>query len=152
MPTLNTSKKVDPKPFAWQSAGGRSINSANFSPSGKRLVTTTFSNKLQIFDDAHLKSGLVQPHISLNHDNQTGRWLSTFMAKWHPTLSEHEIFVVGSMSQPRCIEIFSQDGELLRAIRGDALTAVASRCCFHPAPNKLVVIGGNSSGRVTVAR
>ena len=71
------------------------------------------------------------------------------MANWYP--AQGGIFVVGSMQQPRTIEVFASDGELLREIRGDALTAVASRCCFHPNPDRLVVFGGNSSGRVTVA-
>lgn len=150
LPSSKTSNTV-PKPVAWQHAG-RSINSAFFSPSGRRLLTTTQSNKLQIFEDAQRQSGLIHPHQSINHDNQTGRWLSTFMARWHPTMSEQEIFVVGSMSQPRCMEVFSHDGELLRAIRGEALTAVMSRCCFHANADKLIVVGGSSSGRVTVAR
>lgn len=152
MPSLKTSEK-EPKPLAWQSAG-RSINSAFFSPSGKRLVTTTQSNTLDILEDAHLANGLIQmPMERISHDNMTGRWLSTLMARWHPgTFSDREIFVVGSMKKPRTIEIFSDNGELLREIRGDALTAVASRCCFHPSANNLIVVGGNSSGRVTVAR
>jgi hypothetical protein len=144
-----------PRPVSSQQAGGRSINSAYFSPSGRRLLTTTQSNKLEIFEDAHLSKGTTMtPKRSLRHDNQTGRWLSTFMARWHPAgpSDEREIFVVGSMSQPRCVEIYDHDGELLREIRGDALTAVASRCCFHPDPNRLIVVGGNSSGRVTIAR
>mmetsp|Transcript_8604 Transcript_8604/g.19338 ORF Transcript_8604/g.19338 Transcript_8604/m.19338 type:complete len:596 (-) Transcript_8604:92-1879(-) len=151
MPSSTTSTK-EPKPLAWQSAG-RSINSAFFSPSGMRLLTTTQSNTLDIFDNPHLASGLIKPNESIKHNNQTGRWLSTFMARWHPgTFSDKEMFVVGSMKQPRCIEVFADNGTLLREIRGDALTAVASRCCFHPSANKLIVVGGNSSGRVTVAR
>ena len=76
------------------------------------------------------------------------------MARWHPGISAgEEIFVVGSMQQPRTVEIFSgSSGKLLSKIRGDALTAVASRCCFHPSADKLIVVGGNSSGRMIVAR
>ena len=152
MPSFTTSKK-EPKPLAWQSAG-RSINSAYFSPSGKRLLTTTQSNTLDILEDAHLATGLIKmPEARIKHDNMTGRWLATLQARWHPGMvSDQEIFVVGSMKKPRIIEIFGDNGELLREIRGDALTAVASRCCFHPNANKLTVVGGNSSGRVTVAR
>ncbi len=152
IPTLSSREK--PKPISSQQAGGRSINSAYFSPSGRRLLTTTQSNKLEIFADAHLSKGdMMTPKRSVRHDNQTGRWLSTFTARWHGGLSDDgEIFVVGSMSRPRCIEIYDRDGGLLREIRGDALTAVASRCCFHPDPNRLIVVGGNSSGRVTIAR
>ena len=147
-----SSKKL-PKPIAWQFAG-KSVNSAFFSPSGKRIVATTMSNTLDILEDAHLSSGLMKsPNKRIKHDNMTGRWLSTFMARWHPGTFTEEMFVVGSMQQPRTIEIFGgNSGNLLREIRGDALTAVASRCCFHPSVNKLIVLGGNSSGRVTVAR
>ena len=141
-------KDKKPKPVAWHDAS-RSINSAYFSPSGRRLLTTTQSNKLEIFEDAHLVKGLMTPKTSVRHDNQTGRWLSTFMARWHPS---NEIFIVGSMQKPRCIEMFGQDGKVLREIRGDALSAVASRCCFHSNADRLIAVGGNSSGRVTIAR
>ena len=142
-----------PKPIAWQNAG-KSINSAFFSPSGKRLLSTTMMDHLDILEDAHLASGLIKtPQKRIRHDNRTGRWLSTFMARWHPaTFSGEEIFVTGSMKKPRTIEVFGGDGSLLQEIRGDALTAVASRCCFHPSAEKFIVLGGNSSGRVTVAR
>mmetsp|Transcript_22164 Transcript_22164/g.47665 ORF Transcript_22164/g.47665 Transcript_22164/m.47665 type:complete len:578 (+) Transcript_22164:118-1851(+) len=151
MPSYENSS-MRPKPLAWQTAG-RSINSAFFSPSGSRLLTTTQSNTLDILTDAHLAAGIIKPAKSVKHDNQTGRWLSTFMARWHPSsLLDKEVFVVGSMQQPRTIEVFGGDGELLRQIRGEELTAVASRCCFHPSADKLIVVGGNSSGRVTVAR
>jgi WD40 repeat protein len=151
IPTLSSKEK--PKPISWQESGGRSINSAYFSPSGKRLLTTTMSNRLEIMEDSHLVAGRMMPKMRVSHDNQTGRWLSTFMARWHPgCYTNREIFVVGSMKQPRCMEVYDHDGDLLREIRGDAITAVASRCCFHPDTNKLIVIGGNSSGRVTIAR
>ena len=146
-----TSTKI-PKPIVTQNAG-KSVNSAFFSPSGKRIVTTTQSNYLDILEDVHLSSGVItKPMTRIRHDNQTGRWLCTFMAQWHPSASE-ECFVVGSMQKPRTIEVFNgANGELLRGIQGDSLTAVASRCCFHLSADRLIVVGGNSSGRVTVAR
>lgn len=106
------------------------------------------TNMLEIFSEPHLCEGKLVPAKRVPHDNKTGRWLSTFMARWHPSL---DIFVVGSMQQPRAIEVFDRDGQVLRHIQGSALTAVASRCCFHPSPEKLVVVGGNSSGRIVVA-
>jgi len=132
---------------------GKSVNSAFFSPSGKYIVTTTMANKLDIFDDFHLHGSATKPtkpRQSIRHDNMTGRWLSTFMARWHPTLDH---FVVGSMSKPRCIEVFDgANGACAAVLRGDALTAVASRCCFHSAEDRIAIVGGNSSGRVTVVR
>ena len=134
---------------------GKSVNSAYFSPSGKYVVATTMANKLDIFEDIHTKTSSstknsqLQPTKSIRHDNMTGRWLSTFMATWHPV---EDIFCVGSMRKPRAVEVFDANGKLLRAIQGEALTAVASRCCFHPRTDQLTIVGGNSSGRVTVLR
>jgi hypothetical protein len=79
----------------------------------------------------------------------SGRWLTTFQAKWHP---EMDIFCCGSMNKPRCIEIFDGQGALLREVTGESLTSVMSRTCFHPSPNRLVMVGGNSSGRVVAIR
>ncbi|KAL9184776.1 hypothetical protein ACHAXT_012746 [Thalassiosira profunda] len=142
-----------PVPIACQNAG-KSINSAFFSPSGRKLLTTTQANKLEILEDAHLASGdiSVPSNRSIKHCNQTGKWLSTFVAKWHPSTSMGDIFVVGNIEKPRGIEVFDGEGKLLRELRGKPLHAVASRCCFHPNADKLVVVGGNSSGRVVVAR
>jgi len=151
--SMSDSSSKKPKPLAWQNVG-KSINSAFFSPSGKRLLTTTMMDNLDILEDAHLAHGLIKaPKTRITHDNRTGRWLSTFMARWHPeTFSGEEIFVSGSMKKPRTIEVFGGNGNILRQIRGDALTAVASRCCFHPSAEKLIIVGGNSSGRLTIAR
>ena len=78
-----------------------------------------------------------------------GRWLTTFQATWHPVV---DIFCCGSMNKPRCMEIFDGQGRLLREMRGESLSSVMSRTCFHPSTDKLVMIGGNSSGRVVVVR
>jgi len=127
---------------------GRSVNSAYFSPSGSQLVATTQMNTLDILNNFHLATDQIAPTTRVKHDNQTGRWLTTFQANWHPSL---DVFVVGSMQRPRAIELFDSQGSKLRDIYGDALTAVASRCCFHPSTEKLIVVGGNSSGRVSIA-
>jgi len=131
----------------------KSINSAFFSPSGKYLLTTNMSDTLDIITDAHTHSGIIKsPTHRIRHNNRTGRWLSTFMAQWHPS-DEEDIFLVGSMQQPRTLEIFDGSvGKLVRGIQGDALTAVVSRCCFHPSSDHLIAMGGNSSGRVNIFR
>lgn len=131
---------------------GKSVNSAFFSPTGTYAVATTMAHKLDIFTNLERASGSnSKPTKSLRHDNLTGRWLTTFMAVWHPTL---DVFGVGSMQKPRAVEIFdpSRNVPLVRAIQGDALTAVASRCAFHASTDRPVLVGGNSSGRVTIVR
>ena len=141
-------KAGTPKPIATNSIG-LSVSSSFFSPSGNSLLSTSFANRLDLIEDPHKQKGSIKPTIQIQHNNQTGRWLSTFMASWHP---EYPIFVTGSMKKPRCVELFDEKGKLLREVSGNSLTAVASRCCFHPSTTKLIVIGGNSSGRVVVVR
>ena len=141
-------RKKSLQPVASQVAG-LSISSAYFSPSGNSLLTTSFANRLDLTENPHLQKGKMKPTKSIRHNNQTGRWLSTFMASWHP---QSEIFVCGSMNKPRCMEIYQSDGELLRAVTGESLASVMSRCCFHPSTEKLIMVGGNSSGRVVAVR
>ena len=145
------------KSFAEQETE-KSINSTFFSPSGKYLLSTCMSNELLITTDPHLQSGTIKKSgsnssiQSIRHNTQTGMYLSTFMGRWHPT---QDVFVVGSLAKPREIDIFGFDGKgktfgKAANVSGDYLTAVCSRCCFHPTEN--VIAGGNSSGRVTVIR
>jgi len=137
-----------PKPIA-RRVCGKSVSSAFFSPSGDAMLSTTMANTIEIVKQPHLASGTVKTLKQIKHNNQTGRWLSTFMARWHPS---EDIFVVGCLKQPRQVEIFNNDGTLISGIGGESLTAVASRCCFHPRSDTPIVVGGNSSGRVSILR
>jgi len=145
-----SSTKKSPKSLCIQTAG-RSINSSFFSPSGKSLLTTSFADRVDITEDAHLHKGgvTVKPTHSIRHNNQTGRWLTTFQATWHPKM---DIFCCGSLNKPRCMEIFDAQGRLIRQVTGDSLTSVMSRTCFHPSTDKLIMVGGNSSGRMVAIR
>jgi hypothetical protein len=107
------------------------------------------ANRLDLLQDVHLAANSVKAAKRIVHDNMTGRWLSTLMAQWHPSL---EVFCVGSMLKPRCVQVFDAGGSCLRGATGAALTAVASRCCFHPSESRVTIAGGNSSGRVAVVR
>ena len=94
-------------PLAFQDAG-RSVNSAFFSPSGSKLLSTTMADSLDITENIHIAKGRVAPTQRVKHNNRTGRWISTFMARWHPGLDDpvKEMFVVGSMGQPRTVEVY----------------------------------------------
>lgn len=130
--------------------GERSINSAAWSPDGQNLVTVSQSNYLRLYSGAHTKTGDVMPDHSCYHDNKTGRYLAVFHATWDPKMPCS--FVIGSMSRPRQVEIYSAENATLRRVMSlqdpDYLGSVQSRNAFHP--TKQIVVCANSSGRVSV--
>lgn len=81
------------------------------------------------------------------HNNQTGKWLTLFRAKWNQNALLEPHFTIGSMS--RRAEVYAADGTLLRSLWDENLvTAVPAVTCMHPVlPARLVT--GNASGRCT---
>jgi len=139
-----------------------SVNSAHFSPDGKAILSVQSSYFLRLYYDAHTRSGEVQPGdacCNARHDNKTGRYLSVFHAAWDPK-ADHA-FVVGSMMQPRQVEIYSasratKKGNKAKCTRIMSLqdpnwmASVQSRNAFHP--RRDVVVSGNASGKAHVFR
>lgn len=138
----------------------RSVNNAEFSPDGGCLLSAGQANCIRLYYDAHQLSGVVEDSgasRSIHHDNQTGRYLAVFHAKWDPKTTNS--FVIGSMAKPRQVEVFStaraESGKKaqctrIASLQGDELSSVQSRNCFHPRLD--AVICGNASGRVHVFR
>lgn len=121
----------------------KGISSALFSPlTGKSVVTVCYDNKVRIYDVTSRKAEM-KPRVQISHNNQTGRWLTTFKAEWHP--SREDLFFVGSMSQPRKLDVFTDSGSVFQ-LEGEYLTSICSIVKVHPSQN--VILGGNSSGRV----
>ncbi|NXL36575.1 WDR76 protein, partial [Glaucidium brasilianum] len=121
----------------------KSVASAFFSPvTGNRVVTVCADDKLRSI------SLFLCPCLFLrSHNNNTGRWLSRFQAIWDP--KREDCFVVGSMVQPRQIEVFQDTGKLLHSFSNlNYLSSVCSINVIHPTKN--VLVGGNSSGRLHV--
>ncbi|NXC71895.1 WDR76 protein, partial [Anhinga anhinga] len=117
------------KPVSSLKGHTKSVASAYFSPvTGNRVVTVCADDKL-------------------SHNNNTGRWLTRFRAIWDP--KQEDCFVVGSMAQPRQIEVFQDTGKLLHSFYNlDCLGSVCSINVVHPSKN--ILVGGNSSGRLHV--
>ena len=90
------------------------------------------------------------------HDNHTGRWLSTFKPTFDP--KQPAAFVMGSMLQPRGVEIFNINRskselstvDLVHTYRSPFLASVCSRNDIHPSRD--IIACGNSSGRIHVLR
>ena len=127
----------------------KSLSSAKFSPlTGSKVVTVAYDNKIRLFNTSEEFKQDLKPYKSISHNNQTGRWLTTFKAEWHP--QNEDIFFVGSMNQPRQMDVVTNKGNLsdLYALKGEDLASVCSIVKCHP--SKDIIVGGNSSGRVHV--
>ena len=128
-----------------------SLNQAMWSPDGKHIVTVCQDNYLRTYDAPYLcenphKSGYPQaPKYKVRHDNRTGRWLTKFKVHWDPKQSD--AFVIGSMDQPRCIEVFNAECQRLMRLRtDDVVKSVQSLNVFHK--SKDIIAGANASGKV----
>ncbi|NXO45644.1 WDR76 protein, partial [Locustella ochotensis] len=124
------------KPLSSLTGHTKSVASAYFSPvTGSRVVTVCADDKLRTF------------LFPCRHNNNTGRWLTRFRAIWDP--KQEHCFVVGSMAQPRQIQVFQDTGDLLHSFCNvDCLSSVCSINVVHPSQN--ILVGGNSSGRLHV--
>ncbi|KAK3611876.1 hypothetical protein CHS0354_021309 [Potamilus streckersoni] len=125
---------------------GRNLNSAYFSPiTGKYILITSMEDVLNIYDSSNMSD--ISLKKSIRHNNHTGKWLTGFRATWHP--AREDVFIVGSMNRPREIQIYGDDGYILRRLRSNEyLNSVCSLNVFHP--TRSVVVGANSSGRLHV--
>ncbi|XP_071500195.1 WD repeat-containing protein 76-like [Diadema antillarum] len=128
----------------------KSVSSAFFSPiTGSKILTTSFDDKISIFETESAKEGKLtgaKRVLWQSHNNHTGRWLSPFKAMWHPR--REDMYVVGSMCQPRRIEVFTTKGKLLHNFSHEFLASVCSLNAFHPTRD--MIVGGNSSGKLHV--
>ncbi|XP_066184241.1 WD repeat-containing protein 76 [Sylvia atricapilla] len=135
------------KPLSSLTGHTKSVASAYFSPvTGSRVVTVCADDKLRVYDTTSL-SPTVTVLSSIRHNNNTGRWLTRFRAIWDP--KQEHCFLVGSMAQPRQIQLFQDTGNLLHTFCNmELLSSVCSINVVHPSQN--ILVGGNSSGRLHV--
>ncbi|XP_068246166.1 WD repeat-containing protein 76-like isoform X2 [Palaemon carinicauda] len=120
------------------------VSGLEFSPvTGTRLVSTSKDDSLRIIS-CDLTTLSVAKKIS--HDNQTGRWLTTFRARFFP--NREDLIIVGSMKQPRRIEVFDIEGRLHHNLMGESFGSVSSITAVHP--TLPIIAGANSSGKAFV--
>ncbi|UZJ57343.1 hypothetical protein CBS101457_006663 [Exobasidium rhododendri] len=85
--------------------------------------------------------------IQIPHNNQTGKWLTLFRARFNANPAVESHFSMGSMV--RHAEIWSDEGTLLKSFyNDDYVTAVPAVTCTHP--RRVGRLGtGNASGKCT---
>jgi WD repeat-containing protein 76 len=136
-------EKANPKPLH-QLMHKKSTQSAYWNPvDGKRLLTTCYDDYVRIWTPSVSSE---KPTLAIKHDNQTGRWVLPFRAKW----TGSDGFAIGSMK--RELEIFSAStgSRQLRLVSPDLMTAIPSRVAVHQ--TLPIAAGSTCSGRVHVFR
>ncbi|KAL1412140.1 hypothetical protein Q8F55_003143 [Vanrija albida] len=131
---------------------GKSCSAAYWDPWGRRIVTTSYDDKLRVWElnpqsfviDQPL-AGAFNPSTVIKHDCQTGRWLTILRAQWSLNTDYMPHFTVGNMK--RTLDVFTATGERVAALWTDGVTAVPAVTASHP--NRVDhVVGGNTSGRI----
>jgi WD40 repeat protein len=132
---------------------------AYFSPSGDTIVAQNardtnflfFEGSTSTFAGAGFNASAA---LRLPHNNNTGRFTSTFRSVWDPKYDR--VFCIGSMDQPRGFDVFGADYSFSKPasltfrtkVAGPLVTNVPASLAPHP--SLPVLFGGNSSGRVTL--
>lgn len=134
------------------------VKASEVAPSSKRAKTDGKTTGLTRWikgikaeeSDTHEESRpadvLAKP-VQIPHNNQTGKWLTLFRARFNANPAVESHFSIGSMV--RHAEIWSDEGTLLRSFYdADYVTAVPAVTCTHP--RRAGRLGtGNASGKCT---
>lgn len=124
--------------------------STNFSAASSRKVKVKQPaqnlENMQTWKSGHtLPSEVMDPEITISHNNQTGRWVTILRPQWqrHPSDGIQK-FVIGNMN--RFVDVYSATGEQLAQLGGDGITAVPAVAVFHP--TKDWIAAGTASGKL----
>ncbi|EGF99888.1 uncharacterized protein MELLADRAFT_112356 [Melampsora larici-populina 98AG31] len=124
-------------------------SSAFFNPLGNKLLSTSYDDHLRVWDldlsqsDTWAESDF-EPTYKARHDNQTGRWVSVFKARWCPNPHLPSHFTVGNMKQK--LDVYSSKGELLKQFTDPYLTTVPAATAQHPSLSARIA-GGTAGGK-----
>uniref|UniRef100_A0ACD6AFB5 Uncharacterized protein n=1 Tax=Avena sativa TaxID=4498 RepID=A0ACD6AFB5_AVESA len=107
----------------------RSVQSAYFSPSGRMLATTSLEDTVRVFHGDDFDSSRI-----IKHNNQTGRWLSTFKAIWG--WNDADLFIGNMRRAIDIISVGSSDSGLSSSnsacLESEHMTAIPCRFSAHP--------------------
>ncbi|KAK2358045.1 WD repeat-containing protein [Trifolium repens] len=113
----------------------RSVQSAYFSPSGCSLATTSMDNTIGIYSGVNLED-----QTSVYHDNQTGRWISTFRAIWG---WDNSYLFIGNMK--RGVDVVSTvQRATVKTLQSPHISAIP--CRFDAHPHEVGMLAGATSG------
>ena len=87
---------------------GYSVNSVYFSPSGGRLLSTCIDDYVRVWAVGGEDVGAWADCTRIRHNNQTGRWVTLFKAKWTMT---DDAFLIGNMNRQVDLFAWERQGE-----------------------------------------
>ncbi|PNY24678.1 DNA damage-binding protein cmr1 [Tolypocladium capitatum] len=130
-----------------------SVSHASWSAGG-HVATTSYDDTIKIYnfsDASTWKTGhdigpkAMEPAHRINHNNQTGRWVTILKPQWQKRPNDGiQKFVIANMN--RFVDVFASDGSQLAQLDGEGITAVPAVAQFHPTLDW--VSGGNGSGKL----
>ncbi|KAJ7955596.1 WD repeat-containing protein 76 [Quillaja saponaria] len=116
----------------------RAVHSAYFSPSGNSLATTSMDNTIGVYSGVNFEDV-----SSIYHNNQTGRWISSFKAIWG--WDDSYIFV-GNMK--RGVDVISPARmKTIWTLHSPYISAIPCRFDAHPFTVGMLA-GATSGGQV----
>ncbi|KAK8953810.1 hypothetical protein KSP39_PZI001802 [Platanthera zijinensis] len=130
---LRSMNKVQPKVLGVVNHK-RAVNSAYFSPNGSYLATTSFDDRIGILNLSDLTDISI-----INHNNQTGRWLSSFRAIWG---WDDSFLFLGNMG--KSVDIISTKDKTIRSLESPEMTSIPCRFAAHR--HRIGTLAGATAG------
>ena len=129
----------------------RAVTSCYFHPSIENiLLSTCYDDQIRIHDITRGEHRLV---TSIEHNNQTGKWISPFRAQWDPkssgTANAWSSFICADMAKALdtyYVQNKSMDRVITKQSMSPMLTSQPAVCAAHPKRN--LVCAGNASGKI----
>ncbi|KAM7522075.1 hypothetical protein LguiA_011977 [Lonicera macranthoides] len=86
-------RRVEARTSLYELSHKRVVNSAYFSPSGSKILTTSQDNRLRIWDS--IFGNLDSPSREIVHSHDFSRHLTPFRAEWDPKDPSESLVVIG---------------------------------------------------------
>ncbi|WOH02770.1 hypothetical protein DCAR_0522159 [Daucus carota subsp. sativus] len=113
----------------------RAVHAAYFSPSGSILATTSLDDSIKLLTGANYENV-----SKIHHNNQTGRWISSFKGIWG--WDDSHVFI-GNMK--RGVDVISTaEKRCIDTLVSPEITAIPCRFDVHP--HKFGMLAGATSG------
>lgn len=123
----------------------RAVTAVNFHPTkADSLVSTCYDDHVRIHHNALSDKPI---ELAVRHNNQTGRWITTFKACWDPkSNNEHGHVIVGDMN--RGVDLIDGASGVTHNFTSDFLTAQPAVNAAHSSLD--LIVSGNASGKLAL--